>query len=68
MRQVVIPAQAKQRLQALLNNVNATQALFREYASGVKDTLGLDGEYSLDTSIWEFKPIVKEGEEKPKEE
>lgn len=65
---IPIPAPAKRRLQVLLDNANSAQVQFRQYAEGVKDGLGLDGEYSLDTSVWEFKPMVESEEPKPLEE
>ena len=47
----------------MFQNAKIAETEFRQYASGVKDGMGLDGEYQLDPQAWEFRPVLKEKEE-----
>lgn len=55
-----IPESAKDKLVMLYNQLGQAQKAFGTYAEGVKDGLGLDGDYNLDTKNWTFVQVDKE--------
>ena len=47
-----LPPKVLSRLQALLAQKNIADAQFNAYMQGVFDSMGLDGDWNLDTNTW----------------
>ena len=60
MKNISLPDNVKQEAQARLAQINKLQGEFFNYVSGVKDGMGLVGDFNFDTATWQFRPVPKE--------
>ena len=60
---IALPTGAKETAQNLLSAARQSQSQFRVYIEGCKDTLGLEGDWNLNTQTWEFEPVKPEKKE-----
>ena len=60
-----IPEQARERFTQLQTNLIRIQTDFQTYAEGVKDGLGLKGQYNLDIKNWVFVKVEEKTEDAP---
>jgi len=56
---VEIPTKVLPMLQQLLSQKNIADMQFKTYAQGCFDSMGLDGDWNLDTNTWTFVHITK---------
>lgn len=60
MTEVAIPKVAKNKLLSLLADKLSVEQRLNSYAEGLKDGLGLEGDYNLNTRKMVFEPVKRE--------
>jgi len=55
-----VPDSARVAIQALMSDARQAQERLNMYVQGCKEGMGLEGDYNLNTSTWEFEPMSKE--------